>query len=37
VAAQPRTSKDDEYLPATSACVIYLAMIRIMLCRLAES
>jgi transposase len=31
-----RTSKDYEYLPATSECVIYLAMIRIMLCRLAE-
>jgi transposase len=32
-----RTSKDYEYLPATSECVIYLTMIRIMLRRLAES
>jgi putative transposase len=32
-----RTSKDYEYLPATSACVIYLAMIRVMLRRLAET
>lgn len=32
-----RTSKDDEYLPSTSECVIYLAMIRIMLRRLAET
>jgi putative transposase len=32
-----RTSKDYEYLPQTSTCVIYLAMIRIMLRRLAES
>ena len=32
-----RTSKDDESLPQTSACVIYLAMIRIMLRRLAET
>lgn len=31
-----RTSKDYEYLPATSECVIYLAMIRVMLRRLAE-
>lgn len=31
-----RTSKDYEYLPATSACVIYLAMTQIMLRRLAE-
>jgi putative transposase len=31
-----RTSKDDEYLPQTSACVIYLTMIRVMLRRLAE-
>ena len=32
-----RTSKDYEYLPATSACVIYAIMIRIMLRRLADS
>lgn len=32
-----RTNKDDVYLPATSAYGIYLAMIRIMLRRLAES
>src|SRR5690349_21769250 len=32
-----RTSKDYEYLPQTSACVIYLAMIRLMLRRLAET
>jgi putative transposase len=32
-----RTSKDYEYLPATSECVIYLAMIHIMLRRLAET
>ncbi len=32
-----RTSKDYEYLPATSECVIYLAMTRIMLRRLAET
>lgn len=32
-----RTSKDYEYLPATSECVIYLAMIRVMLRRLAET
>jgi transposase len=32
-----RTSKDYEYLPATSECVVYLAMIRVMLRRLAES
>jgi putative transposase len=31
-----RTSKDDGYLPATSEGVIYLAMIRVMLRRLAE-
>lgn len=31
-----RTSKDYEYLPATSECVIYLTMIRVMLRRLAE-
>jgi putative transposase len=31
-----RTSKDYEYLPTTSECVIYLAMIRVMLRRLAE-
>jgi putative transposase len=31
-----RTSKDYEYLPATSACVIYAVMIRVMLRRLAE-
>ncbi len=32
-----RTSKDYEYLPATSECVIYLTMTRIMLRRLAET
>jgi putative transposase len=32
-----RTSKDYEYLPATSECVIYLTMIRVMLRRLAET
>jgi putative transposase len=32
-----RTSKDYEYLPATSEGVIYLAMIRVMLRRLAET
>lgn len=32
-----RTSKDYEYLPATSACVVELVMIRLMLRRLAES
>ena len=32
-----RTSKDYEYLPTTSACVIYAIMIRIMLRRLADS
>ena len=32
-----RTSKDYEYLPATSECVISLAMTRIMLRRLAET
>lgn len=32
-----RTSKDYEYLPATSECVVYLVMTRIMLRRLAES
>jgi len=32
-----RTSKDYEYLPQTSECVIYLAMIRVMLRRLAET
>ncbi len=31
-----RLSKDDAYLPATAACDIYLAMIRLMLRRLAE-
>jgi hypothetical protein len=31
-----RLSKDDEYLPATAECDIYLAMIRVMLRRLAE-
>lgn len=31
-----RTSKDYEYLPETSECVIYLTMIRVMLRRLAE-
>ena len=31
-----RASKDDEYVPETSARVIYLAMTRIMLRRLAE-
>jgi putative transposase len=32
-----RTSKDYEYLPETSACVVELAMICLMLRRLAES
>jgi putative transposase len=32
-----RTSKDYEYLPTSSACVIELAMICLMLCPLAES
>jgi putative transposase len=32
-----RTSKDYEYLPTTSACVIYAVMIRVMLRRLATS
>ena len=32
-----RTSKDSEYLPATSACVIELVMICLMLRRLAET
>ncbi len=32
-----RTSKDYEYLPATSECVISLTMIRVMLRRLAET
>jgi putative transposase len=32
-----RLSKDYEYLPATSECVVYASMIRIMLRRLAES
>jgi len=32
-----RTSKGYEYLPTTSACVIELAMICLMLCQLAES
>jgi putative transposase len=32
-----RTSKDYEYLPATSACVIELVMICLMLRRLAET
>ena len=32
-----RLSKDYEYLPATSECDIYLAMIRVMLRRLAET
>jgi putative transposase len=32
-----RTSRDYEYLPATSACVVELVMIRLMLRRLAES
>jgi transposase len=31
-----RTSKDYEYLPATSECVIYAIMVRVMLRRLAE-
>lgn len=31
-----RTSMDYAYLPATSECVIYLTMIRVMLHRLAE-
>ena len=32
-----RTSKDYEYLPATSECVVYAIMMRVMLRRLAES
>jgi putative transposase len=32
-----RTSKDYEYLPATSECVVYAIMIRTMLRRLADS
>jgi putative transposase len=32
-----RTSKDDEYLPETSECVIYAIMMRVMLRRLAAS
>lgn len=32
-----RTSKDYEYLPATSACVIYAIMTRLMLRRLAKA
>jgi putative transposase len=32
-----RTSKDYEYLPTTSECVIYAIMMRIMLRRLAQS
>lgn len=32
-----RTSTDDAYVPATSTSIISLAMIRIMLRRLAES
>jgi len=32
-----RLSKDYEYLPATSECVVYASMIRVMLRRLAES
>ena len=32
-----RTSKDYEYLPATSECVVYAIMVRIMLRRLADS
>ncbi len=32
-----RTSKDYEYLPATSKCVVELVMIRLMLRRLAEA
>lgn len=32
-----RTSKDYEYLPATSACVIYLVMTCLMLRRLADN
>ena len=32
-----RTSKDYEYLPATSECVVYAVMIRLMLRRLADS
>ena len=32
-----RLSKDYEYLPTTSECVIYLTMIRVMLRRLAET
>lgn len=31
-----RTSKDYEYLPATSECVVYAIMVRVMLRRLAE-
>ena len=31
-----RTSKEYEYLPATSECVIYAIMVRVMLRRLAE-
>ena len=32
-----RTSKDYEYLPATSECVVYAIMVRVMLRRLADS
>ncbi|HEU5348747.1 MAG TPA: IS5/IS1182 family transposase, partial [Ktedonobacterales bacterium] len=32
-----RTSKDYEYLPATSECVVYAIMVRVMLRRLARS
>jgi transposase len=32
-----RTSKDGEYLPAISECVVYAIMIRLMLRRLADS
>lgn len=32
-----RTSKDYEYLPATSECVVYLVMSRLMLRRLAKT
>lgn len=32
-----RTSKDYDYLPATSECVVYAIMIRLMLRRLADS
>ncbi len=32
-----RTSKDYEFLPTTSACVLYAIMIRLMLRRLADS